>query len=149
MTFVNISNHPSANWSQDQKNAVYGQFGTGRIIDVPFPHVDPLDSTEAIEKIALALVTGVLEEHNPRFVMVQGEFTLTFTLTVLFQKAGLDVVVATSERKVEEIVLPNGSTQKKAIFSFVQFRKQPYYFHQKEDTPDKDVTYIDDGFSDY
>jgi hypothetical protein len=149
MTFVNISNHPSANWSQDQKNAVYSQFGTGRIVDVPFPNVDPLDSTEEIEKIALALVAVVLTEHNPRYVMVQGEFTLTFTMTVLFQKAGLDVVVATSERKVEETVLPDGSTQKKAIFNFVQFRKQPFYFHQKEGSPDRDVTYIDDGFSDY
>mgnify|MGYP006924884498 FL=1 len=119
MNFINLSNHPSSGWGEEQKQAAK-QWGT--IIDYPFPEVDAQSSTQNIKELAGTIVISVLKK-NPSAIMCQGEMTLTYQLVKLFKEKGLTVLAACSERKISETILPDGTYQKKAVFQFVKFRE--------------------------
>lgn len=119
MSFINLSNHPSARWEERQKEEARCW---GTIIDYPFPSVDAQSTTEDIRELAEKVVADILEE-NPSAVMCQGEMTLTYRIVELLKRYGIVVLAASSERKISETVLPDGTYQKKAIFQFVRFRE--------------------------
>lgn len=56
MNFINLSNHPSSGWGEEQKQAAK-QWGT--IIDYPFPEVDAQSSTQNIKELAETIVISV------------------------------------------------------------------------------------------
>jgi hypothetical protein len=72
--FINFSNHPSANWSEAQLAAAL-QYG--KIMDIPFPAVDPTASTKGVAQTAGEYLRRI-NELAPKAVLCQGEFTLTF-----------------------------------------------------------------------
>lgn len=74
MCFVNFSNHSSNSWGEQQKQEAQKW---GRIIDVPFPAVNPEDTNQEIIELAKNCVKKILEYH-PTAVMCQGEFTLSY-----------------------------------------------------------------------
>ena len=117
--FLNISNHPKTKWTPDQLAAAErfpceGNF----VIDSPFPNVPPTATTEEVHQMALQFVAGLPHAAKCDAVMVQGEFSLTYELTRMLLALGWRVVVATSDRKVEEV-----DGKKIVTFQFVQFRE--------------------------
>lgn len=116
---LNLSNHPSANWSAEQKDTAEKLYG--EIIDLPFPVVDPAGDEEYIAYLAEDYCRQVLEMSEDRDVTVHlmGEMTLTFALVQQLQTDGITCVASTTERETNET--PDG--HKESFFKFIQFRK--------------------------
>lgn len=124
-TMINISNHPSTKWSQEQTNAALSLCGS--IVDYSFPNVDPNASEMEILTLARRIVADIVSQHGDQLVcLVQGEFCLTFCLIQEFHAKNIICLAATSIRQVVETIQTDGSTKKDVIFSFCQFRS---YFH--------------------
>jgi len=120
MKFINLSNHPSKNWSAKQILAAQEY---GEIIDFPFSNVPAQASEEEVLAMAQELVKNILDIDSSITVMCQGEFTLTFALVKLFKENNITVLSACSDRISEEEVKEDGSVEKKSIFEFVRFRR--------------------------
>ncbi len=106
---INVSNHPSNEWSGEQKN------GWNEIIDVPFPKIDPNASCDEIEETAYKLYEKIIRIHNLKsessvFVMLVGEFSLCYILYDVLKQKGIGIAIPATERK------PDGS------FNFVNWR---------------------------
>ena len=116
--FINLSNHPSANWSAEQKTAA--EQLCGDIIDLPFPQVDPHGDEDYIAALADEYCLKVRSISNglPAIVHLMGEMTLTFALLQRLQSQGIRCVASTTERFTKN--LSNGV--KESIFLFVKFR---------------------------
>ena len=120
-TFINLSNHPSKNWSEAQLSEAQK---IGDIIDISFPSIDPDDSIEEIQNKASSIFSLICNFEDP-VVMVQGEFTLTYQLVRMLQDAKIRSVVSTQKRVSKEYIDANGNTVKTANFHFEGFRN--YY----------------------
>ena len=130
--FINLSNHASLKWAQEQVGAAEAldQSGLG-IIDIPFPNIDPRHSTLEVEEIVdryyqeITSLAGPYLDEFPGgevFLHLMGE--LTFCYLLIRKIAGFcNIIVSTTERTSIEEVLPDGSTRKTQIFQFVQFRQ--------------------------
>ena len=118
--FINFSNHPSSNWSENQKIAVYDQYHA-QIIDIPFPQVSASADEEAICSLAEKYVETICK-HDPKVVMCQGEFGLTYQVIMLLKRKDILTVYSCSERKTVEKKTDAG-TVKTSAFCFVRFRK--------------------------
>lgn len=116
--FINLSNHPSSQWSAEQLNAARK---LGEVMDIPFPQIDPQAPAEEIQRQASSLFSYISALENP-VVMVQGEFTFTYQLVRLLQQAGIRAVVSCSQRISREYVNEKGETVKEAAFRFEGFR---------------------------
>ena len=92
--FLNISNHKSENWSVNQINEAEKY---GKIIDIPFPAVNPRESDEYMDDLVDEYYQKVMEYEKPT-VMVQGEFVFTYRLVNQLKQAGIKVVASCSER---------------------------------------------------
>jgi CRISPR-associated protein Csx16 len=116
-TFVNISNHPSAGWGDEQRTAALAL--CDELLDLPFPQVDPRTGSRGV----LELARSVLEQipGGTTHAMVQGEFTLSFTLVRRLQRAGVICVAATTLRET----VPVDEGRMIARFRFVRFRRYP------------------------
>ena len=119
--FINLSNHPSKNWSKEQKEAVINLIPNAEIVDVAFPMVDSLMNESEILKLSEQILTEITA-YNPSVVMCQGEFGLTFCMVTLLKGMGIKTVYGCSERRTTERQTPNG-TEKISTFSFVKFRE--------------------------
>jgi hypothetical protein len=118
MILLNLSNHPSANWSEKQLNAakLYG-----KVKDMAFPAIDPEDSENNIEKLAdiyLKEIEG-LSVNNTITVHIMGELTFCFALIKKLNSKNIKCIASTSKRVVTE--LENG--RKEVEFNFVRFRE--------------------------
>lgn len=118
--FINFSNHPSSNWSENQKKAVYDQY-QAQIIDIPFSQVSAFADEGEIRSLAEQCVETICN-HNPKAVMCQGEFGLTYQVITLLKRKGILTVYSCSERKTIEKKTDTG-TVKTSEFCFVRFRK--------------------------
>ncbi|MFW5525786.1 MAG: TIGR02221 family CRISPR-associated protein [Prevotella sp.] len=117
--FVNLSNHPSADWSEEQKKAalVYGG-----IIDVPFPSVPSSCSDKAMQKLADKAVGAVGKAAYPArevTVHVMGEMTLTYRIVNKLKARGIRCLASTSDRVANDL----GNGEKISQFHFVEFRE--------------------------
>ena len=117
--FINHTNHPSAKWSVEQKNAAEI---FGRIVDVPFPDVPPNFSTEEVHAMVLNNLQEILK-LSPVAVLCQGEFNYTVAMAEELKNRGIPVMAATRERVVSEITESDGSTKRVSVFNFVRFRE--------------------------
>ena len=116
--FINISNHPSEKWSQEQ---IHEAQKLGKIIDIPFPVVNPHSTTEDISQIANNYAIEVLELSKNHTVSahVMGEMTLTLAIVHRLQDYGIKCYASTTERVVKD----GSNGQKISLFKFVAFRK--------------------------
>ncbi len=115
---INLSNHSHEKWSREQlaAAAVYGS-----VSDMEFPNV-PASADEAwIAETAGAVCREIISRH-PDAVLVQGEMTLTYSIVKTLRDYGITVVCASSERCCETEIAPDGSTVRRSVFKFVQFR---------------------------
>lgn len=117
--FLNISNHKSENWSVNQINEAEKY---GKIIDIPFPAVNPRESDEYMDDLVDEYYQKVMEYEKPT-VMVQGEFVFTYRFVNQLKQAGIKVVASCSERRVTEEIDENGCTIRRSQFEFVKFRE--------------------------
>jgi len=114
---INLSNHSSTKWEENQKNALKSLAGVNDIIDVSFPNVPSAASEEDIKKIANE-VLNQLNSYSFDYIMIQGEFTLTYYIVSKLLENNKIPVSATTERVAVE---QNGT--KISQFKFVKFRK--------------------------
>jgi len=128
--FLNISNHPSTQWSTEQLEAVQKialqlmDAPFSKIIDVPFPEVPPEAGIEEVDNIEDQIIDDLRESNvlqNTVAAMVQGEFTLTSALVRRLQEHGIRVYAATTQRIVEI----DAEGRKISTFKFVRFRVYP------------------------
>ncbi len=61
--------------------------------------------------------------NSKDFALVQGEFGATFEMITFLHKIGVDCLYATTQRQNVEVLLPDGSVSKQAVFRHVRFRK--------------------------
>ncbi|MBQ6298635.1 MAG: CRISPR-associated protein [Selenomonadaceae bacterium] len=117
--FINHTNHPSERWSNEQITAskIYGQ-----IADMPFPLIRADATTAEVRELVRENMEKIMT-MKPAAVLCQGEFNYTFALVEQLKSLGVKVVAATSERTVQEEIMPDGSTRQVSTFRFVQFRE--------------------------
>lgn len=117
--FINFSNHPSTEWSKEQKEEAltYGE----TLIDIPFPNVNPYIDEIAIAQKADEYVLKIKEiaEGKSTTVHIMGEMNLTYLIIQKLIDQNICCVSSTSERDVE--ILEDGS--KNVFFKFIRFRK--------------------------
>jgi len=115
---INLSNHPSQFWSEEQINAgkEYGE-----IVDIPFPDVSPTADEENIISIAEGIVNNITEiaKESRVTVHIMGEMTLTMSLIQRLHSFGIECIASTSERMVNE----TGQGHKEVYFQFSRFRR--------------------------
>ena len=124
---INLSNHKSDGWSDDQKAGYY-------IVDLPFPNIDPNMTTQDVKKIVNEYeerIWGIVKEvasSNPHpehyvkvHIMLQGEYTFCYLLFDIIRHTEWTLMIPTTERIVEEKIV-DGKTIKTSIFKFVKWR---------------------------
>lgn len=116
---INFSNHPSFFWGKKQLEVAKKY---GPIVDLPFPSVDAHIDKDEIQAMA-AYYVDKIKAMDPRTVMVQGEFGLTYQIVNELKKEGIQVIYASSQREVQEVQNEEGETIKKSIFQFIRFRE--------------------------
>jgi hypothetical protein len=116
--FVNFTNHPKDTWSEEQIGAAecYGE-----IVDVPFPAISPVSTSEQIQQEAEDYAERIMQ-YKPQFVLCQGEFCMAYHVIRILKEKGIHVGAACSERKVTEIATESG-TKKTVFYQFVQYRE--------------------------
>ena len=117
--FVNLSNHPSVDWSEEQKKAALAY---GEIVDVSFPSVPSSCSDKAMQKLADKAVGAVVKAAYPArevTVHVMGEMTLTYRIVNKLKARGIRCLASTSDRVASDI----GNGEKTSQFHFVEFRE--------------------------
>ena len=115
---INLSNHPSTNWSEGQLKAAL-EFG--EIKDLPFPNID-----ENIDEAGIDVLTDdylekirELSGKEPCLVHIMGEMTFTYSMVNKLKAEGYTCVASTTWRDV--LIMPDGTKQVK--FHFCRFRK--------------------------
>jgi hypothetical protein len=110
--FLNLSNHPLATWSADQRVASRA-LDLGEPTDLPsgMPLVDPQAGpaevlAQAGELAARAVALGA------RGAFVAGEHSLSFAVVAELQRRGVRCFVATTQREAVEQVQPDGSVRR-------------------------------------
>ena len=119
---INLSNHPSPDWSKQQLAAAQAY---GKVIDLPFPDVDSSGDEEYIQTLCeeyLQKMDDICRDGvcpaSTVTVHIMGEMTFTFAMVNALQKRGILCVASTTERVASE---ENGV--KTSEFRFVQFRE--------------------------
>jgi hypothetical protein len=113
---LNLSNHPSISWPENQLLVAKTQFG--QVVDVPFPQVDPTLDEDGLADLA-GLYAAKLVEMKPTAVHLMGELTFCFALVRLLQARGVACLASTTHRTTQN--LPDGTKVSK--FEFVRFRQ--------------------------
>ena len=121
-SFVNLSNHPVATWSDAQRDAA-AALGFGDACDLAggMPHVPPGDEAEAVWALAREVAAHAVAQ-GARAAMVSTDFTLTHALVMTLEAQGVRCFAATTTREVVERVRDDGATEKTAVFRFVRWR---------------------------
>ena len=114
--FLNISNHHSKHWSEEQR--VAAESIGGSIIDIPFPNVPPEADRIWVQSMAEDMLSDILE-RSPSVVHVMGEHTLNVALVIRLMSMGVRTVASTTERDV--VVAEDGTKTSK--FRFIRFRE--------------------------
>ena len=112
---LNISNHPSPAWPENQTKEAIALYGS--ISDLPFPLVNPNDDEEAIQQLAENYLNQIMS-LKPTAVHLMGELTFTHALVLLLKQQGILVIASTTLRAIK--IMDNGS--KVSHFDFVRFR---------------------------
>lgn len=119
MKLVNISNHPSEKWSEQQKA------NWDEIIDIPFPQIPPEATLDKVINMARSMFDSIFNKiDNPRDYAfhVTGEFSFVFNFVSLLKEHNLRAVIACTQREVQEKTMEDGTTQKVSVFKFIQWR---------------------------
>lgn len=116
--FVNLSNHPSSDWTDKQLKAAERY---GKVVDVAFPAIPPEADERVISQMADHYVAIVHEMAKDKAVTlhVMGEMTFVFRVVSQLEAMGVTCLASTTER----IVHVTDAGEKISEFHFVRFRK--------------------------
>ena len=117
--FLNVTNHPVADWPEQQRTAAR-ELG-GQIVDSAFPDVPPDADTEGVRALGRETLASIAAKH-PTAVLIQGEFTLAFFLVRELQSLGFPCYAATTRRLAQATSLADGTSLRTSRFEFVRFR---------------------------
>lgn len=112
---LNLSNHPSSNWTEPQLAAAGG---ISQVIDLPFPQVDPDGDEADIEQLANDYCNKIEAMPNIEAVHIMGEMTFCYKLITKLKTHNIRCLASTTKR---ETVEENGVKISK--FNFVRFRE--------------------------
>lgn len=121
--FLNLSNHPSAGWSDEQRHAALA-LGCRSLEDLPFPGVPPEADEAELATLAAATLEAAME-HKPAAAMVAGEPGLVALLVAGLQARGVRCYTATTRREAVEALQADGTVRKTSTFRFVRWRAYP------------------------
>ena len=110
---LNLSNHPSASWSEPQLAAA-----GGNVVDLAFPQVNPDGDEAYIEQLANDYYNKINEMSYIKTVHIMGEMNFTYSLVSKLKAHNIRCVASTTKR---ETVEENGVKISK--FNFVRFRE--------------------------
>ena len=114
---LNLSNHPSANWSATQLSAAQQTYS--QVQDLPFPTIDPAWTHDQVAQLADDYLGKILGwTPYPLAVHLMGEMTFSFALVQALQAHGIACVASTTRRQA----IDKGDGRKEVIFEFVGFR---------------------------
>jgi len=115
---INLSNHPSAQWSPEQKTASKPY---QEILDIPFPSVPEDADEQNISDLADEYCAKIQEltKDNTATVHIMGEMTLTVALIQRLKSSGIECIASTSKRVVKE----TEPGHKEVVFQFSRFRR--------------------------
>jgi hypothetical protein len=118
LKFINISNHPMANWSKEQIAAAI-EYGEGE--DLAFPMIHPEANSEDIDELANEYLNTVIEMQNNYDITIHlmGESTFCFALIKKLKSIGIKVLASTTNR----VIIEEGNGKKTTQFNFVKFRE--------------------------
>ena len=122
---INLTNHPSASWSEKQLAAAHEQYG--EIKDIPFPYIDPtLGKKEVFDMAADYFIKishiygGLSETEKENFAIhVQGEHTFVHNLIEHVEILNFTCVASTTRRVKKDL----GNGHSRQLFEFVRFRE--------------------------
>ncbi len=114
---LNLSNHPSERWTEEQLKSAISEFG--EVKDLAFPQIPPDYGESDISRLAGEYLTKVLE-LKPGAVHLMGEMTFTSCLVALLQKEGIPCLASTTRR----VAIEEGN-KKISVFQFIRFRRYP------------------------
>lgn len=113
---LNLSNHPSNLWSDEQMSQAITEYN--KVEDLAFPQVKPeLDENQLDELVQMYFEK--VQRIRPKAVHVMGEMTFTYRLVSKLQKENIICIASTTERKV----FKESEGNKISKFQFVRFRK--------------------------
>lgn len=115
---INLSNHPSHLWSEEQLSAASTY---GEIMDIPFPNIDANGDEQYIDTLASVYEDKILHwpENTKIYVHVMGEMTFVYAFVARMQNHQIPCVASTTKR----IVIESKDGKKESIFQFVKFRR--------------------------
>lgn len=119
---VNLSNHPSARWQEDQKQKAIELYA--EIVDISFPEVDPLGDEQYIQRLTDEYLAKVLEKlpaepnHN-NAVHIMGEQTFCFALINKLKQHNVRCIASSTARDVVQ----ESNEKITKYFKFVRFRE--------------------------
>ena len=115
--FLNISNHPSTKWSEEQLKAAKKY---GEIVDIQFPNVPTDEDAVTIHNLANMSAKNILRLYKDDLVTIHimGEMTFTYAFVCIMKAHGIPCFASTTERVATE-----KDGVKTSVFQFVQFRQ--------------------------
>ena len=118
---LNLSNHPSNNWDTKQIQLAEKLFG--KIVDLPFPEINPHSNENEIYDLANEYTKKCKEllyksKDRKNAVHIMGEMTFSFKVIELLKSEKITCIASTTKRKT----LENKNT-KITQFDFVKFRE--------------------------
>ncbi len=114
--FINLSNHPSEGWSEEQLAAAHEY---GEIVDIHFPNIEPSFTSSMVNSLADATIDTITALGKDIVVHIMGEMTFTYAVVSRLKAMHIKCVASTTERNT--IITPDG--KKVSEFKFVQFRE--------------------------
>ncbi|MEJ5350992.1 MAG: hypothetical protein WHS65_05310 [Melioribacteraceae bacterium] len=118
---INLSNHPSNTWQENQISTARTQYG--EIVDIAFPLIPPEEGLGYIHNIANEYLEKIEEKIKKTSdyeiaVHIMGELTFTYVLVNKLREKGIKAIASTTRRDVVET-----AEGKLSRFSFVRFRE--------------------------
>jgi hypothetical protein len=118
---INLSNHPLNQWKPNQIQSAEAVYT--RVIDIPFPAVEPSASEDEVLKLSSEYVNkccDILSKYGNQnnAVHLMGELTFTLAVASGLIKRNIKCIASTTNRIVEE-----DGVRKITIFNFVRFRE--------------------------
>ncbi len=114
---LNLSNHPSERWTEEQRAMAIKLYGEVR--DLAFPQIPPEYGEDQVTLLAEEYLMKV-RSLKPGAVHLMGEMTFTSLLVALLQKEGIPCLASTTRR----VAIEEGN-KKISVFQFVKFRRYP------------------------
>ncbi|MBN2717704.1 MAG: hypothetical protein JXX14_17775 [Deltaproteobacteria bacterium] len=123
MTFINLSNHLIASWSAEQlETAAALGFGDPVEFQGGMPNVPPEMDEHEVASLAKRVSADAIAQ-GATAAFVASDFTFAFLLVKDLTARGIRCFSTTTLRRVEELVLADGTVYKKSVFEFVRWRE--------------------------